>query len=83
MEEVLKSIVDYGVSIIIVALFLWDWVTNKKSYTETLNQIKESNKNIAESNMNISKSLDIIQSNQLTLENKVDRNYEELIKETR
>lgn len=83
MEEVLKSIVDYGVSIIIVALFLWDWVTNKKSYTETLNQIKESNKNIAESNMNISKSLDIIQNNQLTLENKVDRNYEELVKETR
>ena len=83
MEEVLKSIVDYGVSIIIVALFLWDWVTNKKSYTETLNQIKDSNKNIAESNMNISKSLDIIQSNQLTLENKVDRNYEELVKEKR
>lgn len=83
MEEIVQALGDFGVSFVIVALFLWDWVTNKKSYTESLTQIKESNQNIAESNMNISKSLDIILNNQLTLENKVDRNYEELVKEKR
>ena len=29
MEEFVKVVANYGVSIVIVALFLWDWFTNK------------------------------------------------------
>jgi hypothetical protein len=71
MNDILTAISNYGVSIVIIGLFIWDWITNKKTNSETLKQIAESNKNIA-------KSLDIIQNNQLTLEQKVDRNYDAL-----
>lgn len=76
MNEILKVLTDYGVAIIIITLFIYDWIVNKKTNSETLQQIAKSNENIA-------KSLDIIQSNQLMLENKVDRNYECLIEKKR
>ncbi len=69
MKEILTYIANYGLSLVLAALFILDWITNKKVNSETLKQIAESNKNIA-------KSLDIIQNNQLILENKVDRNYD-------
>ena len=47
MEEIANLITNYGVSIVIVALFIWDWVTNKKETKKTLNAIQKSNENIA------------------------------------
>ena len=38
---------------------------------------------LTESNNNIAKSLDIIASNLVTIDSKVDRNYQELLKERR
>ena len=35
---------------------------------------------LTESNNNISKALDIISNNMITIDHKVDRNYEEIIK---
>ena len=32
MEEMANLIANYGVTIIIVGLFLWDWVNNKKHF---------------------------------------------------
>ncbi len=54
MENIVQLVANYGVSIIIVGLFLWDWVTNKKKITETLEEMKVSNSNT-------SKSLELLQ----------------------
>lgn len=54
MEEMVKLISNYGVSIIIVGLFLWDWFSNKKDMKDTLVVIKDTS-------LNISKSLDLLQ----------------------
>lgn len=87
IQSVTKLVVDYGLLTIISAIFIWDWVANKKQNTETLKELKDSNKNIAVSSENIAKSLDIILNNQITegnkltnIENKIDKTYEEIIK---
>lgn len=80
MEEMVSSVMDYGVSIVIVALFIWDWITNKKDTKKTLSAIQTSNKNIASclaemklSNTNISKSLDLLQKSLDNQTEKIDR----------
>ncbi len=87
IQSITKLVVDYGLLTIISAIFIWDWVANKKQNTETLKELKDSNKNIAVSSENIAKSLDIILNNQITeenkltnIENKIDKTYEEVIK---
>lgn len=87
MEDIINLLTNYGVSIIIVALFIWDWVSNKKDTKKTLNAIQSSNENIAsclnemkQSNTNISKSLDLLQK---TLDNqteKIDRLLERQVR---
>lgn len=66
MEEMVKLISNYGVTIIIVGLFLWDWFSNKKDMKDTLVVIKDTS-------LNISKSLDLLQKS-------MDRNDEKLDK---
>ena len=77
MEEIANLIMDYGVTIIIVGLFIWDWVTNKKDIKNTLSAIEENSKNVGacltemkQSNDNISKSLDLLQK---TLDNQTGK----------
>lgn len=87
MEDIISSISNYGVSIVIVALFIWDWVTNKRETKKTLGAIQKSNENIAsclnemrQSNNNTSKSLDLLQK---TLDNqteKIDRLLERQVR---
>lgn len=80
MEEIANLVMNYGVSIVIVALFIWDWITNKKDTKKTLNAIQSSNKNIAscliemkQSNANISKSLDLLQKSLDNQTEKIDK----------
>ena len=54
MENIVNLVANYGVSAIVVALFVWDWLTNKKKITETLEEMKVSNSNT-------SKSLELLQ----------------------
>ena len=54
MENVVQIVANYGVSIVIVGLFLWDWIANKRKITETLEEMKVSNSNT-------SKSLELLQ----------------------
>lgn len=54
MENIANLVANYGVSAIVVVLFVWDWVTNKKKITETLEEMKVSN-------ANTSKSLELLQ----------------------
>lgn len=80
MEQIANLIANYGVSIIIIALFLWDWVANKKVVTDTLKTIAKSSeniedclKNLEQNNSNISKSLDLLQKSMENQENKMDK----------
>nr|DAH24330.1 MAG TPA: hypothetical protein [Caudoviricetes sp.] len=66
MEEIAKLIANYGVSIIIVTLFIWDWFTNKKDMKETIEVIKDTS-------INISKSLDLLQKSMDRHDEKLDK----------
>lgn len=46
MEDIIRLISSYGVSFVIVAIFLWDYVVNKKSMRDMLEAIKDTNTNI-------------------------------------
>lgn len=70
MENIVQLVANYGVSIVIVGLFLWDWVTNKKKITETLEEMRVSNSNT-------SKSLELLQK---SMENQ-EQTLEEIKKE--
>ena len=54
MREIVELIANYGVSAVIIFLFIWDWYINKKEMKETLEVIKDTS-------INISKSLDLLQ----------------------
>ncbi|MFR8116915.1 MAG: hypothetical protein ACLVAK_07935 [Clostridia bacterium] len=80
MEELAKMVIDYGVMIIIVAIFLWDYVANKKDMKSTLDTIKDTNENIANclgemkiSNKNTEKSLELLQKSMDNTDKKIDK----------
>ena len=83
-KELIIALFQYGGTVVMAALFIWVFVTDKtknnkllENNTKMLEALTESNKNIAEGNTNIAKSLDIISNNLVTIDNKIDRNYQE------
>lgn len=87
MEEIIKLVANYGISVVIISLFLWDWIANKKRINDTLEQNEKYLEEIKCSNGNISKALDMLQKsidNQnefLTVHDKRCGNIETDIKE--
>lgn len=91
MEEMLNLISTYGVSAIIVGLFLWDYISNKKKNIEnqetiktTLEVVKESTTTISncliemqQTNQNTAKSLELLQKQMESTDKKVDKLLEE------
>lgn len=80
MEEIANLVNTYGVSIVIVILFLWDWKNNKTDVKNTLKVIENTNTTISkcliemeQSNQNISKSLDILQRSLDNQTEKIDK----------
>ncbi len=70
MKEIVELIANYGVSAIIVFLFIWDWYINKKEMKETLEVIKDTS-------INISKSLDLLQKSMDRHDEKLDKILDE------
>ena len=70
MKEVVELIANYGVSSIIIFLFIWDWYINKKEMKETLEVIKDTS-------INISKSLDLLQKSMERQDEKLDKILDE------
>ena len=73
MQEFINLISNNGVGIVIVGLFLWDWVANKKKVVDALGEMKISNANTA-------KSLELLQNSMETntmmlkdINNKLDK----------
>ena len=64
-------------------LFIWVFITDKTKNNQLqqdnntmLKLLTENQKNLTESNNNIAKSLEIISNNLVTIDTKIDRNYE-------
>ena len=75
--EVIKAIFQYGGTLIMAALFVWVFIQDKTKNNKMLEDNTQMLKVLTESNNNIAKSLDIIASNLVTIDSKVDRNYQE------
>ena len=81
--EIVSAVFQYGGTVIMAALFVWVFITDKtkinkleEENNEMLKLLTNNQKNIAESNNNIARSLEIISSNLVTIDKKIDRNYE-------
>ena len=91
LTQVGELIGTYGVSAVIVIIFLWDYVANKKKNTEnqetiktTLEVVKESTTTISscliemqQTNLNTAKSLELLQKQMESTDKKVDKILEE------
>lgn len=78
MEELAQLITNYGV--MIVAIFLWDYVANKKDMKNALETMKDTNLNISncleemkDGNKNMEKSLDLLQKSMDNQSMKIDK----------
>lgn len=80
MEEIIQLVTNYGTSIIIVGIFLWDYVANKKDMKKTLDTVRDTNETISkcliemkQQNNNTAKSLELLQKSMDNTEEKIDR----------
>lgn len=82
--EIISAIGNTSAMLIMAALFIWAYFQDKTKNQKMLEEIKEVVKALTLSNENIAKSLEIISKNCASVENKIDRNYNEIVKiETR
>lgn len=67
-------------TVIMAVLFIWVFIQDKTKNNKLQEENNSMLKLLTESNNNIAKSLDIITNNLITIDNKIDRNYEEELK---
>ena len=73
LENIANLIANYGVSAIVVVLFVWDWVTNKKKITESLEEMKVSNSNTAKSLELLQKSMEYQEQTLAEIKNNIEK----------
>ena len=73
LENIANLIANYGVSAIVVVLFVWDWVTNKKKITESLEEMKVSNSNTAKSLELLQKSMENQEQTLAEIKNNIEK----------
>ena len=76
----IQLITNYGITVIITALFIWDWVTNRKIVSDSIKEIATANTNIErcleslfQNSENTSKSLELIHQISETQDKKIDK----------
>lgn len=86
MEQIVQMLGNYGVTIVIVGIFLWDYIANKKKTVEnqetiknTLATVDKTNNTIAsclkemqQQNLNTAKSLELLQQQMENTDKKID-----------
>ena len=80
VAELIAMIFQYGGTVIMAGLFVWVFVSDKTKNQKLLEENTKMLDTLAKSNENIAKSLDLIQNNMITLDNKADRNFAEIVK---
>lgn len=73
MENIVQMLANYGVSIVIVGLFLWDWIANKRKITETLEEMKISNSNTSKSLELLQKSMESQEQTLTEIKNNIEK----------
>lgn len=61
MEELFEMLSNFGVPLVIVGLFLYDWFTTRKDMQKTLEQNSKCLTEIQNTNKNTAKSLELLQ----------------------
>ena len=74
------QIFQYGGTVIMAALFVWVFIQDKTKNSKLLEENTKMLATLAKSNDNIAKSLDLMQNNMITIDKKIDRNYEHVVK---
>lgn len=75
-SDVILYIFQYGGTTIMAGLFVFVFFSDRKERQTTLDDNTKMLNALAQSNNNIAKSLDIISNNLVTIDSKIDRNYE-------
>ena len=92
MEEIMKLMGTYGVSFLIVGIFLWDYVVNKNKLEENQEMIKATLKTVEnttvtiskcliemqQTNLNTAKSLELLQKQMDNTDHKIDKILEKM-----
>ena len=77
ITEIVRIIFQYGGTVIMAGLFVWVFINDRQKNTKLLEDNTEMLKTLSQSNNNIAKSLEIITNNLVTIDQKIDRNYQE------
>lgn len=80
MEDIATLLFQYGGTVIMALLFVWVFVQDKTKNNKMIEDNTKMLQALTESNNNIAKALDIISNNLVTIDDKIDRNYEEVIR---
>lgn len=93
MEEIienLETISRVGGMVVMAGLFVWAFIQDRKKNTKLLEELSKTNADnsraveaLVESNKNIATSLEIIKGALVTVSDKADRNYEEILKQAK
>lgn len=75
-EKLVSAVFQYGGTVIMAVLFIWVFFSDRKERKTTLEENTKMLQALTQSNNNIAKSLDIISNNLVSIDNKIDRNYE-------
>ena len=75
-DKIVGAIFQYGGTVIMAALFIFVFFSDRKERKTTLEDNKKMLQALSQSNNNIAKSLDIISNNLVSIDNKIDRNYQ-------
>jgi len=81
--DIIGQVFQYGGTVIMAALFVWVFIQDRKKNTKLLEDNTKMLETLSKSNDNIAKSLDLIQNNIVTMDHKIDRNYESQIKNSK
>lgn len=78
--ELIGYVFQYGGTVIMAGLFVWVFIQDKTKNTTLLEENTKMLDTLSKSNDNIAKSLDLIQNNMITMDQKIDRNYAQEVK---
>ena len=78
-KDIVQAIFQYGGTVIMAVLFIWVFFQDRTKNNKLLEDNTKMLESLSRSNDNIAKALDIISNNLLTLDDKVDRNFESII----
>lgn len=78
--DIMHAMFQYGGTVIMAFLFIWVFIQDKTKNSQLLEDNSKMIESLVESNKNIAKSLDIISNNLVTIDGKIDRNYEQELK---